>query len=49
MLVSDSGAAGGYDTAHPLAGPGAPRRPGEPELGRLIEATPPWIEDPLRR
>jgi hypothetical protein len=21
----------------------------EPELGRLIEATPPWIEDPLRR
>jgi hypothetical protein len=21
----------------------------EPELGRLIEATPPWIEDPLKR
>ena len=21
----------------------------EPELGRLIEATPPWIEDPLTR
>ena len=21
----------------------------EPELGRLIEATPPWVEDPLRR
>jgi hypothetical protein len=21
----------------------------EPELGRLIDATPPWIEDPLRR
>jgi hypothetical protein len=21
----------------------------EPELGRLIQATPPWIEDPLRR
>ena len=21
----------------------------EPELGRLIEATPPWIEDPLQR
>jgi thymidylate synthase ThyX len=21
----------------------------EPEMGRLIEATPPWIEDPLRR
>jgi hypothetical protein len=21
----------------------------EPELGRLIEATPPWTEDPLRR
>jgi thymidylate synthase ThyX len=21
----------------------------EPELGRLMEATPPWIEDPLRR
>ncbi len=21
----------------------------EPELGRLIEATPPWIEDPLNR
>jgi hypothetical protein len=21
----------------------------EPELGRLIQATPPWVEDPLRR
>jgi hypothetical protein len=21
----------------------------EPELGRLIEATPPWVEDPLKR
>jgi hypothetical protein len=21
----------------------------EPELGRLIEATPPWVEDPLVR
>jgi len=21
----------------------------EPELGRLIEATPPWVEDPLNR
>ncbi len=21
----------------------------EPELGRLMEATPPWLEDPLRR
>ena len=21
----------------------------EPELGRLMEATPPWVEDPLRR
>jgi hypothetical protein len=21
----------------------------EPELGRLIDATPPWIEDPLKR
>jgi hypothetical protein len=21
----------------------------EPELGRLIQATPPWIEDPLKR
>jgi hypothetical protein len=21
----------------------------EPELGRRIEATPPWIEDPLKR
>ena len=21
----------------------------EPELGRLIEATPPWVEDPLQR
>ena len=21
----------------------------EPELGRLIDATPPWVEDPLRR
>jgi hypothetical protein len=21
----------------------------EPELGRLIEATPPWVEDPLAR
>jgi hypothetical protein len=21
----------------------------EPELGRLIDATPPWIEDPLQR
>jgi thymidylate synthase ThyX len=21
----------------------------EPELGRLMEATPPWIEDPLKR
>ena len=21
----------------------------EPELGRLIRATPPWIEDPLKR
>jgi len=21
----------------------------QPELGRLIEATPPWVEDPLRR
>jgi hypothetical protein len=21
----------------------------EPELGRLISATPPWIEDPLKR
>jgi hypothetical protein len=21
----------------------------EPELGRLIDATPPWVEDPLKR
>ena len=21
----------------------------EPELGRLMEATPPWVEDPLQR
>jgi len=21
----------------------------EPELGKLMEATPPWIEDPLKR
>jgi hypothetical protein len=21
----------------------------EPELGRLIQATPPWVEDPLKR
>jgi hypothetical protein len=21
----------------------------EPELGRLINATPPWVEDPLKR
>jgi hypothetical protein len=21
----------------------------EPELGRLIRATPPWVEDPLKR
>jgi hypothetical protein len=21
----------------------------EPKLGRLMEATPPWVEDPLRR
>jgi len=21
----------------------------EPELGRLMEATPPWVEDPLKR
>ena len=21
----------------------------EPELGRLIEATPPWVDDPLKR
>jgi hypothetical protein len=21
----------------------------EPELGRLMDATPPWIEDPLKR
>jgi len=21
----------------------------EPELGRLIEATPPWVEEPLTR
>jgi len=21
----------------------------EPELGRLIQATPPWVEDPLQR
>jgi hypothetical protein len=21
----------------------------EPELGRLMEATPPWVEDPLRQ
>jgi hypothetical protein len=21
----------------------------EPELGRLLQATPPWIEDPLQR
>jgi hypothetical protein len=21
----------------------------EPELGRLMEATPPWVEDPLTR
>jgi hypothetical protein len=21
----------------------------EPELGRLLQATPPWIEDPLKR
>jgi hypothetical protein len=21
----------------------------EPELGALIEATPPWVEDPLKR
>ena len=21
----------------------------EPDLGRLMEATPPWIEDPLKR
>jgi thymidylate synthase ThyX len=21
----------------------------QPELGRLIQATPPWVEDPLRR
>jgi hypothetical protein len=21
----------------------------EPELGRLMEATPPWVEDPVRR
>jgi hypothetical protein len=21
----------------------------EPELGRLIDATPPWVDDPLKR
>ena len=21
----------------------------DPELGRLIDATPPWVEDPLKR
>jgi hypothetical protein len=21
----------------------------EPEMGRLLEATPPWVEDPLKR